>query len=252
METKELIVDKILVSYIYFKWESQEFFVFLHGRWRSKEDWKNYFQRLQDKKVWFLAIDFPWFWHSQKPDSTRWVEEYSELVLHCIEKLWIKVAVSLVCHSFGWRIGLYLSANYPDKVYKLFLAAPWGIERLKSNLQKKVEFLWKKFLSIYILKPLKVWLIKHFWSTDYNAAWSLKDIFVRVVNQDLRHLLSQIKAQTYLYRWEKDNQILSWQIEILKREIKNLHLKTYSDVWHDVHIDCREDILNDMLADDSN
>ncbi len=68
-------------------------------------------------------------------------------------------------------------------------------------------------------------------STDYKSAWNMKDIFVKIVNQDLTPILNKVKVPTTIIRGDKDDQILKWQIDILHQKIPQCEVKTI--VWED-------------------
>ena len=252
MENRTIIVNDVLTSYVYYRWESSKFFVFLHGRWRSKEDWNWYFNDLENKKIWFLAIDFPWFWKSSMPTETRWVGEYSDFIINLLDKLEILSPVSLVAHSFGWRVAFYLSVSYKDRIKDLFLIAPGWIEKEHTKFHKSLLNVGKKVLSPNIMKPLRKQIKNMMGSKDYLESNDMKWIFLKVVNQDLRYLLVDISQHVFLYWWDSDDQILRRQIDYMRNNIKYLEFREYSNVWHDVHIYQKDDILADMINNDTN
>jgi hypothetical protein len=62
---------------------------------------------------------------------------------------------------------------------------------------------------------------------DYNNSGKLKEIFVKVVNEDLRELFDQISQPVFLYRGQEDDQIAAWQIAVMKEKISHLQFKSY-------------------------
>ncbi len=242
------IIDGKVVSYYLSQGESDSFFLFLHGRGRSKEDRTWYLEKLKEKKVWFLALDFPWFWKSQYPWAVRGIPEYSEFILHCLEKFEISVPISLVGHSFWGRVAFYLASQFPKKIKNLFLCAPWGVEKIMSPFRKKLYALGKKILSFSFLKPLKKFLLKKLGSADYLWNPWMREILVKVVNQDLRQYFPSISQEVFLFRWTDDDQILRWQIDEMKKGIKNLHYKEYPWGSHDIHFEEKEEILKELVA----
>ena len=251
MDSRTIIVSGVSVAYVYYKWVSDKFFLFLHGRGRSKEDWSGYFKSLKEKEIGFLAIDFPWFWKSSTPKEHRGVPEYSEFVVNLLDKLDIHIPVSLVAHSFGWRIAFYMAVNYKERVKNLFLMAPGWIEKKHSWFYKILMDMGKKILSPKIMKPVKNKVKGMLWSKDYLESSNMRWIFLKVVNQDLRNLLWSIEQDVYLYRWDWDDQILHWQIDYMVNNIKKIKFHEYHEIWHYVHIDKMEDILFDMFNNDT-
>ena len=252
MEDYKIVVDGVLTSYVHYRWESSKFFVFLHGRWRSKEDWNWYFDELKEKKIWFLAIDFPWFWKSSMPNETRWVAEYSDFVIKLLDKLDICSPVSLVAHSFGGRVASYLAVNYKDRIRDLFLIAPGWVEKEQTKFRKSLLNIGKKILSPNVMKPVRNQIKKIVRSQDYLQSNNMEWIFLKVVNQDLRHVFKYIDQNVFLYWWDSDDQILRRQIDCMRDSIKSLKFHEYANVWHDVHIYQKDDILADMINDDTN
>lgn len=242
-----MIVDNLSVSYCFFAWKSSDFFVFLHGRGRTKDDWNWYFEKLKEKEIWFLALDFPWFWKSQMPSEVRGVKEYSDFVLHCLQKLKISTPVSLVCHSFWGRIAFRLASHQAHWIKKMLLCAPGGVEKILSPFRKKLLSIAKKVFSLPFLRPLKNFLIKKRGSADYLSNPMMRKILVKVVNQDLRSYFPQIQQETSLFRGTADDQILSWQIEEMKKGIKYLHYHEFTGGSHDIHFEQKEKILKEMI-----
>ena len=59
MKKGEIIANHLISSYYEYKGNSAETIVFLHGRGRSKEDWKSYFPHLEKNGISYIALDFP-------------------------------------------------------------------------------------------------------------------------------------------------------------------------------------------------
>ena len=244
----QIMVDDIVVNYYKNNWNSDFVIVFLHWRGRDGLDWKEYFEPLISKWISFVAIDFPWFWYTQMPKTTRWVPEYSEFILKFLNKLWNTKKIICVWHSFGGRIGFYLAANYPDVFTKLVLLAPWGVENSEASTKKSFIKIAKKIAMLPWLQTIWEHIKNKIWSADYKNAWKMKDIFVKIVNQDLRHLFQKITIPVMLYRWDQDNQILERQINIIKEGISNIKTHIYPGVSHDVHREKVEDILVELTS----
>lgn len=65
-------------------------------------------------------VDFYGFGKTPHPDYPLTVKDYADGVLELMDKLNIEKA-TLVGHSFGGRIAIYIAAKYPEKVEKLVL-----------------------------------------------------------------------------------------------------------------------------------
>jgi pimeloyl-ACP methyl ester carboxylesterase len=123
------------------------------------------------------------------------VKEYSEFVLRFLEKLHVTEPIEIVAHSFGGRIAFYLAAKYPEKVSKLWLMAPGGVERPVSKTKKLMLKLGKNILP----QRMQQYLKNRISSVDYQNAGKLLPIFQKVVSEDIRELFPQISQLVYLY-----------------------------------------------------
>jgi len=178
--------------------------LFLHGRGRSKEDWKEYFSTLERKAVAkhpegsgisYFALDLPGFGGSQLPGDVRGVREYSEFVLQFLAKLNVSQPVEIVAHSFGGRVAFYLAAKYPERVRRLWLMAPGGVEKGTSKVKK-----WMFSVGTTLLpQQVQHYVKRRMGSVDYKNAGKLAPIFKKVVNEDLRALFLQIFQPVQLY-----------------------------------------------------
>jgi len=195
----QIMVDDIVVNYYKNNWNSDFVVVLLHWRGRDGLDWKDYFEPLISKWISFVAIDFPWFWYTPMPKTTRWVPEYSEFILKFLNKIWTTQKIICVWHSFGGRIWFYLAANYPDICTKLILLAPWGVENSEASTKKSFIKIAKKIAMLPWLQTIWEHIKNKIGSADYKNAWKMKDIFVKIVNQDLRHLFAKITIPVILF-----------------------------------------------------
>lgn len=151
---------------------------------------------MEKNQISFLALDFPGFGGSELPKEIRGVQEYSAFVLQALDKLDIRQPVEIVAHSFGGRIAFYLAANFPEKVKKLRLIAPGGVEKEISKTKKWMFSIGKTLLPQKAQQQLK----HRISSSDYQNAGKLEPIFKKVVNEDLRMLFPQITQPVRLYR----------------------------------------------------
>lgn len=156
-----------------------------------------------------INIDFPGFGASTEPAEVWGVERYTRLVEELLRKEGIDSPI-LLGHSFGGRVGiLYASRN---NVRKLILVDAAGVKPRRS---------WKYYLKVYSYKLSKrlMRLIysneraerrleerrKRTASADYLAASpKMRAILSKVVNEDLCHVMPQIKAPTLLIWGEND------------------------------------------------
>ena len=105
---------------------------------------------------------------------------------------------------------MQLAARHPDLVSGLFLIAAAGLPAHRSLLRKliiKIRVL--LFKSLKRMIPFCVneeWLMKTFASSDYMNAGPMRQIFVRVVNEDLSDVAATITCPVTLVYGEHDTE----------------------------------------------
>ncbi|MGA2967652.1 MAG: alpha/beta hydrolase, partial [Candidatus Levyibacteriota bacterium] len=87
-------------------------------------------------------------------------------------------------------------------------------------------------------------------SEDYKSSGEMRKIFIRIVNQDLRALLSRIAVPTYIIWGDKDNVLPVSQTKIFKQEIKDSKVRIVWGAGHNPHLEKPKQfiaILKDIL-----
>lgn len=157
-----------------------------------------------------LNLDLPGHGKTPEPPEIWGVEEYTRLVENFITKLGLK-KVTLIGHSFGGRISILLSSRN-DNVRKVVLVDAAGVKpKHKIDWYVKVYFYKTlKHAVPFILgrkqgqKVLEAYRKKS-GSADYrNASPVLRAILSKCVNEDLKHVMPQIKAPVLLI-WGADD-----------------------------------------------
>jgi pimeloyl-ACP methyl ester carboxylesterase len=174
--------------------------VWAHGWGQDHSSFLPFAQSLE-KQGHHILVDFPGFGKSPPPAGIWGTEQYADAMANFIRQGTIGPVI-WVGHSFGCRVGVRLAAKYPELVAGLFLIAAAGIPR-KRSLHKKLYlkarialFKFMKKLIPYGLNEDK--LYKIFGSSDYRNAGPLRQLFVKVVNEDLGNLAIKIKCPVVL------------------------------------------------------
>lgn len=159
------------------------------------------------------CLDIPGFGKSQQPNIAWNVDDYTNLIISFIKSQNIN-ELDLIGHSNGGRIIIKLATtkDITFKINKIILLGSAGIIHKKTLSQKIRIYLFKlckKILQIkFINKHFPNLLDKLrslFGSDDYkNANPILRQSLVKLVNQDLKYLLPEIKVPTLLIWGEKD------------------------------------------------
>ncbi|MCR4639379.1 alpha/beta hydrolase [Ruminococcus sp.] len=180
--------------------------VLLHG-WGSNITLFANMIELLSKKYKVVAMDMPGFGKSDEPKEVWDVSSYVQFVIDFLRDYDTK-EVMLLGHSFGGRviIKMHSRSDLPFKVTKVILVDSAGIMPPKSNKKSwrtRYYKLGRTVLSWGIVKKLFPDALENFrkkmGSADYAAASPMmRQVMVKVVNEDLEPYLPNIKAPTLL------------------------------------------------------
>lgn len=182
--------------------------VLLHGWGVDSKTFEPVHQYLE-KNFRVYSLDFPGFGQSEEPPKPWGVENYADFLSAFLKQFNIEDPI-LLGHSFGCRVSIYYAAR--EKVRKLIFTGAAGIKpKRKPMYYIKVytyKFL-KKLFKLPIINKYEEELLKKLksklGSSDYkNVSGIMQQTFVKVVNEDLKHLLPSIHAPTLLIFGEKD------------------------------------------------
>ncbi len=175
-----------------------------------------------------LLIDFPGFGESPEPPTPWGTEEYADMVAEFIREQGLG-SVIWIGHSFGCRVGLQMAAKYPELVSAQVYIAGAGL-RLPKPFAKRLYF--KGRIALYkMLKKLipfglsEPWLMGRFGSRDYkDSSGIIRQIFVKVVNENLVEQAKKVACPTLLVYGEKDTEAPPEIGKRLNQLIKNSEL----------------------------
>lgn len=150
-----------------------------------------------------INVDFPGFGDSPEPSAVWGVEDYTAMMEEFLHRLSVKNPVMLG-HSFGGRVGILYASRNP--VEKLVLVDSAGVKPRRSfrYYSKVWSFKLGKFaMNLFLGKEAAARRIEAMrasrGSSDYaTASPRMRQILSKVVNEDLCHLMPDIKAPTLL------------------------------------------------------
>ncbi len=157
--------------------------------------------------------------------------------------------VTLVAHSFGGRIALWLAAYEPQLVRRMVLTGCAGIKRKQTDAEKekaqayqakkrRLEKLAKWPLVGGIARKTLEALRKKHGSADYLALPdSLRATFVNIVNEDLRPLLPMIQQPTMLVWGDKDDATPLWMARTMEAEMGDAGLYIFEGRGHYAYLE---------------
>jgi pimeloyl-ACP methyl ester carboxylesterase len=190
---------------------------------------------LKDYEV--CTLDLPGFGKSEAPKTCWDTNDYSNFIKDFIKKENITNPI-LIGHSFGGKIAISYASQNP--VEKLILVGSAGIKP-KRNIKYRASVLWfklfKKLTKLLLSQKQAGRIIenkrKNSGSADYrNARGIMRDILVKVVNEDLQHLMPRVKAPALLIWGDKDTATPVRDAQLMQKLIPDAGLVTMKDTGH--------------------
>lgn len=200
------------------------------------------------KKFTTYAIDLPGFGLSTQPEEIWGSKEYADLIVQFINAVNINNPI-LLGHSLGGKIIINLVALVAQsgiKINKIVLISSAGIRLPRS---------FKLILKVYCFKIMKFFIFgsrlelykKKFGSQDYkNASGHMRSILVKVINEDITALLSQIKVPTLLIWGDKDTDAPIEAGNVMHKMISGSKFAVFPDSGHFPFIDNYEKVVVEL------
>lgn len=217
--------------------------VVLHGWSTSAQNMMTVIDALASSYT-VLALDLPGFGGSQQPREAWSVGDYAEFVLHVLQKLGYDQPHALIGHSFGGRVSIKGVGKNIICPNKLVLIGSAGIKHSASLRNKTYGMIAKSGKAVLSLPGLsrfsekaKRTLYDRAGASDYLAAGTMKDIFVKTINEDLQASASRIEIPTLLVWGENDDQSPVSDARIFEKVIKKSKLHVIAGAGHFVHVD---------------
>lgn len=204
---------------------NDDLLVFLHGWGQSLQCFDEIISNL-DKNC--LSIDMPGFGNSQEPTSDYGVFEYSKFIVSFLKVLNKEnKKITIIGHSFGARVAFMLTKSELN-IQKMILTGAAGIKP-KRTFKYHISVVGYKFQKFLVKTPFyfqyKEDLYSGSGSLDYkNASQVMKQVLIRVVNDDLKYLFSDIKIPVILFWGDQDNATPLCDGEYMRDHIKNSKL----------------------------
>lgn len=206
MEITKLIKTVNNIKINYEQKGSGDLVVLLHGWGSNIKLFANLIDLLSVKYT-VVAMDMPGFGESQEPPTAWCVDDYVDFVIDFL-KDYDNKKITFLGHSFGGRVIIKLNSrnNLLFEIGKVILVDSAGILPPKSNKKSwrtRYYKMGKAVLSTKLVQKIAPDALENFrkkmGSADYAAASPLmRQVLVKVVNEDLEPLLPNIKCPTLL------------------------------------------------------
>jgi pimeloyl-ACP methyl ester carboxylesterase len=204
------------------------------------------------------ALDLPGFGESSKPEEIIDSYGYAKIIKEFIDKTGLEKII-LFGHSHGGRISIILSSMYNNLFSKVVLIDSAGIipKRTANYYIKVYSFkLMKKIYLAFIPKNRRREVLERFYkkhgSADYkDADGIMRKIMVKVVNDNLRPHLKDIKVPVLLFWGEKDDATPLYMARIMEKEIPDAGLVVVEGAGHYSYVDdfnTFKVVINSFLA----
>lgn len=194
------------------------------------------------------ALEFPAHGASGRPAQTWGVPEFAAWVNAVTEALQLSPQ-TVVAHSFGGRVAIYLAAQYPSAVSRMVLTGAAGLIAPKSAAQEaELQRYQRQKQRLETLKALP--LVGRYArvvqerlrdkrsSSDYKALdEEMKKTFVRIITQDLRPMLKGIRQPTLLIWGDRDEETPLWMGKTMAEEIKDAALIIFEGRGHFAYLE---------------
>jgi len=219
--------------------------VLLHG-WGSNISLFNSMTEVLCKKYKVVAMDLPGFGSSDEPKEIWDVDRYTDFVIEFVKQYNCDEVIFLG-HSFGGRIiiKMFVRDNLPFRITKLILTGSAGIVPKKTPKQIRKQKIYKMTRKIYQSKLVtKLFpdalekLRKKHGSADYNAASPImRQILVKVVNEDLSHIFPKVTPSTLLIWGKNDTATPLSDGKTMEKEMPNSALVVLENSGHYAFLD---------------
>lgn len=245
MNQKQILLDwKILSYYSNSLWKKEWVFIFLHGWMQDGKSFEWIFKILEEKNIPYISLDLPWFGNSQLRHDDMTIEEYGEVVIECIQKLWLKNP-SIIGHSFGWRISIYIGSFY-ENISKIVLIGSAGISTKMNPFKLAIVKTWKTIFSLPWLKNVWNKIKNKNSSQDALSAGKMSKIFKNTISNDLQNYMKLISLPTLMIWWKDDDQVTIGEAKVMHSHIENSNLQILE--WsHFIHQEEIEQVNNLIL-----
>lgn len=194
------------------------------------------------------ALEFPAHGQTGNPSGAWGVPEFAAWVKAAMERLSL-CNVTVIAHSFGGRVALWLAAKEPQLIRRLVLAGAAGLNRDKTPKEeadalryKKLQDRLSKLKSLPLLgkgvETMQRTLRDKRSSQDYlDADEDVKPSFVKIVGLNLRSILGEVRQPALLVWGDLDDATPLWMGQVMEKEMKDAALIVFEGRGHFAYLE---------------
>jgi len=222
----------------------------LHG-WGSKsENWQRVGEFLIEKGLKVIIPDLPGFGNSQEPPQSWGLADYCQFIKEFVNSLNLE-KFYLLGHSFGGALAVKCSLEFPEKIEKLFLVDAACFRR--KAFRKRLFYIIAKIFKIFSFLPFYSFFRKAFYKfivgkSDYPYTEGvMKDIYLKIIKEDLSKILPQVQVPTIIIWGEEDKIKQIKEARLINQKIKNSHLEIIPSIGHNPHSEAPEKLSETII-----
>lgn len=208
--------------------------VLLHGWGSSRAVMQPIAQRLADRGLRVVSLDFPGFGASPPPPAAWGVPEYALMLTKLLDRMGLCRPV-LIGHSFGGRVILYAVGALKYPAERLVLIDSAGIKQAPAK--RRSGFAAAKRLAAFLPKKYREALLakarRKYGSADYLAAEGvMREVLVKTVTLDLAGLLPDIENEALLIWGSEDTATPVSDGRKMAELMQNAHIEVIDGAGH--------------------
>ena len=187
-----------------------------------------------------VALDLPGFGESPIPTGAWGTPEYATFVRDLLAERGVDRA-HFVGHSFGAKVAFYVATVFPGLVDRLVLVGSPGLRTPPSTRARMKRALSRAGRAAGRFGPpgrsLQKTIYRRVASSDYQEAGELRPILVKVVNEDFRDLLPNVKSSTLLVWGSEDDAAPLIHGKEMEKLIPDAGLVVFEGAGHFAYLD---------------
>lgn len=231
---------------------SGDVILMLHGWGANLQSFDGLARRLQERYR-IVRIDFPGFGSSPQPAADWDIGEYAALVKAFLQKKEIGHLKAVIAHSFGGRVTIKLAGQGLLDSEKVILIGSGGIRHSSSPRQQAYKLVAKTGKQVMKLPGLRKMqskmrqrLYQNAGAMDYFESGDMKNIFLRVINEDVRELAAKMTIPTLLLWGERDAETPLTDAKIFHDKLPDSKLVVIPDAGHFTYLDQPDAVMREI------
>ncbi len=222
----------------------------------TKETWKEFIAQASNYFE-VHCIELPGFGGVASPQKVWGIEQYAEYVhvkLDEIKKEAGNKKIILLGHSFGGQIATYVASKHPDSFDELVLIAA-AVIRPRRTIKRAIFRTCIKIAKTVLrtdrnntkASEIKKKMYNAIFSPDYTeTSGVIREIFRKVIREDMRHTLPLINKKTLVFWGRHDTYTPLRHGKIIAKRLPHAELVVFKNGKHGLHHTHTEDILNTL------